>query len=661
MTNITKKLSFEIKGSYYNIHSDNLPGSGYTFNNPMMQTIWTARQADWEYMKENIERPDGSQISWISRWHDNPYWIQTKCLDPMTRNRIIGSATLKFDITNWLFLHVRAGTDYYKQILERIRPVGSFPNDWKDGQYHVYNSAQQEINADFLLSARKEVTDGIILSGNLGGNIMNRKYNDQQTIVSKLVVPEVYSVSNAKETPSTNFYKSEKEIQSLYGAISAEYKDQIFLDITGRNDWSSTLPPKNRSYFYPSVTGSWIFTETFGLDENIFSFGKIRLGWAQVGNDTGPYQLDLTYGASNPIGSVPSFNLASTLPPLDLKNELIESVEIGADFRFFFNRIGIDVTYYKTSAFNQILNAVISNATGYASVRTNAGQLDNKGVEVMLSARPVQTSNFSWDVMVNWSKNKNKVVSLNEQIESLFLYAMPGGGRGPKVYAPVGGDYGTIMGIGYVYDDNDNIVVGSNGIPLTSEVKEIGNVMPDWFGSVTNSINYKGIALSFMIDSKWGGKIFSRSNWNGWQTGAYASSTGLNDKGVDIRLPVDQGGGICFGGVYEDGTPNTTHVYLLGVNYNPFARAERWLYDASYVKLREVILTYSVPTAIASKLRMKGADISVFGRNLAILHSNVPNIDPEASRRSAASTEQGMEYGNIPANRSIGFSLKLTF
>ena len=659
-SNVTDKFSIETRGTYYNIHSDNLPGSGYTFNNPMMQTIWTARQADWEYMKNNIQRPDGSQINWISRWHDNPYWIQNLCLDPFTRNRFMGSVNLRYEFTDWLNLQVRAGTDYYNQTLEKIRPVGSNPNGWKEGQYYVTKQGQQEINADFLLSARKEIGSGITVSGSFGGNIMNNKFDRQQTHVNKLVVPDVYSVSNAKETPWTNYYKSEKEIQSIYGLLTFEYKDQIYIDVTGRNDWSSTLPAANRSYFYPSVTGSWIFTETFGIQNNIFTFGKLRLGWAQVGNDTAPYQLDRTYTSSAPFGSNPLFSLSNTLPPYDLQNELIESIEIGTDLRFFDNRLGIDLTVYKTSAYNQILDAGISNTAGYSSVRMNAGQLDNKGIEVMFNAIPVRTNNFSWDINVNWSKNKNQVISLNDEIETLLLYSGPGGGNGMKVYAPVGGDYGTIMGKGYVYDNGD-IVVGDNGIPLTSEVKEIGNIMPDWFGSISNSFNYKGVRFSFMIDSKWGGDIFSHSNWHGWQTGAYASSAGLNDKGVDQRLPVEDGGGVCFGGVYEDGTPNDTYLFLDGVRWNPFARAERWLYDASYIKLREVSLSYALPQRIYSKLRLKGAEVSVFGRNLAILYSNLPNIDPEASRRSASPTEQGIEYGNIPASRSIGFNIKLSF
>ena len=658
LSKLNDKLSFEVRAQYMNIHSDNLPGAGYTFNNPMMQTIWGARQVDWEYMRDNIQRPDGTQITWIERWHDNPYWMQYKMLDPLTKNRLIGNALMKYEITDWLNFQVRAGTDYSSQQVERQRAWGGVSGGTREGWWEAYSTVRQEINADFLLAARKKVSEDFTIAGNFGGNIMNNKYQDQMTRVPKLVVPDIYAVSNAKEPATTSFYKSEREIQSLYGSFSMEYRNQIFFDLTGRNDWSSTLPPKNNSYFYPSATLSWIFSETLGLDKNMFTFGKLRVGWAQVGNDAGPYRLSQTYGSAMPFGTNPSFSLGNTLPPLDLKNELIDSKEVGADLRFFSNRVGLDVTLYTSSAKNQILSAVISNATGYSTSVINAGRIDNRGIEVMFKVTPVQANDFSWNIDLNWSKNKNQVVELNEQIESYELYKIY---NQITVVAPVGGSYGTMMGKGYVYDDNGNMVVGANGIPKTSDIKEIGNIMPDWIGGMNNTFTYKNFSFGFLLDGRKGGDIFSRTNWDGFSTGVLATTVGLNDRGVEMREPVEAGGGINFGGVFEDGTPNNVYVEMEDARWNGFARGERFTYDASFIKLREMILTWSIPTEALRRFKVKAAEVSLFGRNMAILYSNVPNVDPEAATNSAALGSQGGEYGSIPPSRNIGFTLKLTF
>ena len=639
-----------------NIHG-NLNGSGYTFNNIGMGTIWSARQADWEYMKNNIQNPDGTQISWINRYSNNPYWTQYKNLNPQFKNRFIGSASVKYQFTDWLSLTARAGTDYSNEQVELIRAYYGI-ND-REGRYNVSNYYRQETNADFLFLAKKEVSEAITISGSFGGNLMNNKYHAQTSNVAKLVVPDIYSLSNAKETPTTTYYRREKEIQSLYGAASIEYKGQLFLDITGRNDWSSTLPEDNNSYFYPSFTASWIMTETFDLDPKIFSFGKIRVGLAQVGNDTDPYMLNATYSASTPYANNPLYSLTNTLPPANLVNELITSSELGLDLKFFNSRLGLDLTLYKSVSKNQILSAAISTTAGYASQTINAGQIDNKGVEIILSGKPVVTNDFSWDVMVNWSTNESKVVALNGEIQSLQLYKTEGDAI--AVVAPVGGSYGDMMGAGFVYHENGKPIVNASGVPLTSEVRKLGNIMPDWIGGINNSFTYKGVNLSFLIDAKIGGDVWSRTNADGWATGVLKNTIGLNPKGNPVRDPLADGGGYLFDGVFEDGTPNNVYQYLDDFRWNGFAAGERWLYDASYVKLREVSLSYSLPYSIVSKLKLRGVDVSAFGRNLAILYSNTENFDPEISNRNATQESQGSEFGSNPSARNIGFRIKLTF
>ncbi len=651
-TNLTDKLSFEAKASYINTDG-NLNGAGYTFNNVGMQTVWTARQADWEYMKNNIENPDGTPISWINRWHDNPYWMAKNFLNPQTKDRLIGTASIKYKFNDWLSLTARAGTDFSNEQVELKRAYYSI--NYREGRYSATSYYRQEVNADFLLFARKAISSAITISGSFGGNIMNNKYRQQSSEVAKLVVPGVYSLSNSKETPLTTYYKREREIQSIYGAASIEYKGQLFVDITGRNDWSSTLPINNNSYFYPSITTSWIFTETFAMDPKVFSFGKIRLGIAQVGNDADPYRLLATYAASTPYGNNPLYSLSNTLPPLNLVNELVTSNEMGLDLRFLNGRLALDLTLYKSVAKNQILSAAISQVAGYTSQVINAGQVNNSGIELMLKARPVEVSDFSWDIMVNWSKNKNKIIALNGDIKRLELYKTEG--DAVTVVADVDGSYGDMWGTGFVYHENGKPIVDKDGIPLTSELKKLGNMMPDWIGGINNSFTYKNINLSFLIDAKVGGQIWSRTNADGWATGALKSTTGLNANGKPVRDPVETGGGYLFDGVFEDGTPNTVYQYLDDFRWNGFAAGERWLYDATYVKLREISLSY----ALRLKGKNLGVDLSVFGRNLAILYSKTPNFDPEVSNRNASIASQGSEFGSNPSARNIGFRVKFTF
>jgi len=656
-TNITEKLSFNTKVTYTNTNS-NLNGSGYTFNNVGMQTIWTGRQVDWEYEKNHIENPDGTENAWISVFHDNPYWLQYKNSNPETENRIIGTASIKYQFNNWLSFIARTGIDYSNQQLELIRAYYS-TNDLQ-GRYQVSNFFRQEMNSDFLFSAMKNIMKDLSFSANVGGNIMNRKYRSQSSFVGKLVVPNNYSLANAGEIPTTTYYKSEKEIQSLYTAISLGYKNQLYLDVTGRNDWSSTLPVNKNSYFYPSASTSWIFSNAFKTAGSFFSFGKLRLGIAQTGSDTDPYQLNTTYNAATPYGSAASFSINSQMPPTNLVNELATSSEVGMEVKLFKNRLGIDATLYKTVAKNQILSATVSPTSGFNSQLINAGQVNNSGIELMLSGTPIQSDKFTWDVTLNWSKNTNKIIALNGDIKTLSLYQAEG--NTITVVADVGGSYGDMMGKGFVYDNKSGKpIVDQNGVPLTSDTRKLGNIMPDWLGSINNSFSYGNFNFNFLIDVKWGGDVYSRTNQDGWATGALTSTVGLNANGVSIRDPLNVGGGYLFDGVFADGKPNNIYKYLDDFRWNAFARSERWLYDASYVKLRQVALSYSIPKTVFKKVGLSQVDLSIFARNLAILYTKAKNFDPEVANRGASQSSQGSEYAAPPSARNIGFRVKITF
>jgi hypothetical protein len=327
--------------------------------------------------------------------------------------------------------------------------------------------------------------------------------------------------------------------------------------------------------------------------------------------------------------------------------------------KFLRNRLGIDLTFYKSVAKNQILSAAISPTAGFSSQTINAGQVDNQGAEVVLTGTPIDRNDFTWDVMVNWSKNTSKIIALNGDIERLELYKAEG--NQITVVADVGGAYGDMWGKGFVYHENGKPMVGADGVPLTSELKKLGNIMPDWLGGINNSFTYKSINFSVLIDAKVGGDIYSRTNQDGWATGALKSTVGLNPNGVPVRDPVAEGGGYLFDGVFADGTPNNIYQNLDDFRWNPWARGERWLYDGTYVKLRQLTLSYSLPKSFISKIKLRELDLSVFARNVAILYKKSENFDPEVSNRDASLSSQGSEFASNPSARNIGFRVKLTF
>ncbi|MEO6917419.1 MAG: TonB-dependent receptor, partial [Chitinophagaceae bacterium] len=360
-----------------------------------------------------------------------------------------------------------------------------------------------------------------------------------------------------------------------------------------------------------------------------------------------------------PYGNNPSFALSTSMPPANLVNELVTSSEAGLDLKFLNNRLGFDFTAYRSVAKNQILSAPISPTTGFNTQTINAGQVNNWGIEATITGTPIKTDKFSWDITANWSTNKNKIIALNGDIKRLQLYKTEG--DEVIVVADVNGSYGDMWGKGFVYNESGKRIVDQGGVPLTSELKKIGNIMPDWLGSINNSFSYKSFNFSFLIDARWGGKIYSRTNQDGWATGALTSTVGINAKGASVRDPLNVGGGYLFDGVFQDGKANDVYKYLDDFRWDPFARAERWIYDATYVKLRQITLGYQLPRSLVGKIKVSGIDVSVFARNVAILYKNSENFDPEVSNRGAAQSSQGSEFAAPPSARNIGARIRITF
>ncbi|HEY4334773.1 MAG TPA: TonB-dependent receptor, partial [Puia sp.] len=468
---------------------------------------------------------------------------------------------------------------------------------------------------------------------------------------SQLTIPDLYTIGNVQGQPGTSMYKSEKETQSVYGALNLSYLNWLYLGVTGRNDWSSTLPAANRSYFYPSVSLGWIFSDALNLRSSAFSFGKLRTSWATVGKDTDPYQTMAVYSpSSTPWNGTPFFSGPSTLPPIDLKPEKTLSLEFGTELRFLSDRLGLNMTYYDTKTRNQIMSVNISNPSGYSAMLINAGEIENRGVELTLNGKIIQSPNgLNWGMTINWARNRNRVNKLYPGLTSYNL----GPNVNVQVEAVPGKAWGEIYGGGYLRDASRNIIVDASGLPQPTANVDLGNVTPSWTGGVANDFSYKRFYASVLVDFRWGGDMFSYTAWHDRITGV------LNES---VRNKVRENG-LVVKGVTQDGKPNTQNVaaydYYHG-DYN-WSIVEPAVFKATYIKLREVVIGYSIPVRKTGVF--KSANISLVGRNLALLYtdkSNFAHIDPETGVGNTNSGV-GIEVFQIPPARSLGAKLQLSF
>ena len=667
-SNLGRRLTASVNMNYVNLTNDNIPEGGYSSGN-VMQSIggWFARQVDMKALKDNwgTDDPNGAPYNWNRSYHNNPYWTANKLINTRERNRLYGNVNLTYQFTDWLSLLGRIGTDYSHESRKNTRadrskdvtPGGDF---WQ--QTRTFN----ETNADLILTANKQLNADMRLGGSLGGNYRQSTYQYQRIEADELTVPDLFTISNVKGNPSAGMTDRKKVTNSVFGTLNYSFKDWLFLDATFRNDWSSTLPEGNWSYFYPSVSLGWIFTETFGISRNVLSFAKIRASWAQVGNDTDPYQTSATYVGQSPFGAVTPFRYSRQLPPLGLKPELTTSFELGGDFRFFMNRIGLDLTYYNAVTTDQIMAVDIASSTGYNSMFLNAGEIQNSGVEIALNGKIFQSNDgFNWDIVINWAKNTNKVIKLYvdpETGDELESYQISSNWGSVAVEAVPGGTYGVIKGGAFVRDDNNNIVVGSNGMPQKLAAQELGNITPDFFGGVNNLFSWKGINLSFLVDFRKGGDVFSVTHW----FGAYAGVSQATVDGDPYIKPAVAGkpireGGLIIDGVYEDGSANTSVIAAQDYFEGYWNLHEPSIIDGSFVKLRELVIGYDIPMNNVPVIQ--ALNVSLVGRNLAMLwkhKSNDINIDPETGF-GTTNSGLGMEQYQLPAVRNLGFKIGVKF
>jgi len=708
--NVTAKFRVNASANYISNKSDNIMTAGYTSAGVFQSTCqWFGRQVDMLDLKERWEEIDpvtNEPYNWNHSYHDNPYWTLYKNTNSRDRDRLIGNVNFRYDFTTFLGLEGMVGNDVYSQKITERRAKGS--HDWPEGRFSSYLTTRNQMIARTQLNFNKDFGDFSVVAL-VGGEYNHYNYHQNNTFVSELIIPDLYAVSNAAAPATTGMSETHTELQSAFATANLGFRSYLFLDLTARNDWSSTLPADNNSYFYPSVALGFVVTEALGLQSNILSYAKLRASYAEVGGSAGAYALKGTYDASNPFRGNPSLSYGNTLPPLGLMPQKKKSIEAGIDLKFLSNRIRLDATYYKENTTNQIMNISISRMTGFNNQTINAGNIQNQGVELTLRLTPVQISDFRWDIMVNWATNKNKVIELTEGIDDLYLYS---GSWGTRVYARVGEPYGQLMGNDIVrenavihYRDDaetitdyveytgrpvvqDSLISASNynasllgRLIQTPQMTLLGNVTPDWFGGVNSALSYKDFNFSFLVDFRKGGVQYSVTDWFGAYAGVTAETAATNANGKNVRDPVADDGGVLVDGVYgtvkSDGTPqftdasgndvttpveNTTYVGAL-----TYYETDYWgkpglsVFDASFVKLREVILGYTFHDISAlQKAGISSINFSLVGRNLWLIHSNMPHVDPE-NAISAGNTSLGMNTTPIPSARTFGFNLKFTF
>jgi TonB-linked SusC/RagA family outer membrane protein len=675
---LTPKLTFTANANYNKLNSDNLPGTGGTrATSTMLQFTWFGRQVDIDQLKNYLDE-NGTPFNWNNSYYSNPYFVAYENTVSQNRNRIIGNVALNYKISKGLDFNFRTGTDYYND-RRKIR-IAYGTNGTPYGSYTETGFTFNETNTESTINFNRKLGSNISIEVLAGGNIRSSYTEENVQSAPRLAVAGLYALTNSRDplVSSNNFGRL--KTYSAFASAQAGYRNYLFLNVTGRNDWSSTLPAKNRSYFYPSFSASLVLTEAFNIKSSVLDYAKVRGGWSKVGKDADPYRSVNTYSFGAPFGSYPQLTASTTDLNPDLKPETTNSTEFGAEAILFNKRVRIDLSFYNTNSFDQILSVDVSQSTGFRSKLLNAGSINNKGFEFQLGLTPVK-GKFSWDIDLNYAVNRSKVIEL-DKAGLLQNYVI--GSNSAQVIASVGQPYGTLFGNAFLRNAAGDIIVNATGAPQTDPTKKIlGKYTPDWIGGITNTFSYKGLSLSVLIDASFGGSIYNGTYATGTYTGVLASTLpgrAAEYGGLSYYYPGNikangtvqlttgaaaPGGetvyddGIIFKGVGADGKANTK-ILPAQIYYKSFRTIdEANIFDASYVKLREIKLNYNLPDKWLRSLGITGASVSLVGRNLAILHKNVTDIDPEVAFNTG--NAQGLESLSNPSSRSYGINLNLKF
>lgn len=649
-------------GSVQYIHNSgrNRPGVGYSGRNPLQSMFnWFGRQVDIEALRDFSKGglanggPATREFNWNYSYHNNPFWVMEENPQTDDRDRLIGSVSVNYQIAEGLNANLQTGSDIYRLGVQQLYARGSedFINLAYNGGFRFVSDYRNDNNTGLTFTGTRRLASWLDLNAVAGGGLRREYFNTNSQQTTGLVVPRVYNPSNAAVAPSITQDITRREVQSVYGSAAFTIKNWWTIEGTARNDWSSTLPANNNSYFYPSVNTSVVLTDAVpGLQSKVLSSFKLRGAMARVGSDAPAYSLVPVFlGESQRFAGQPQYRLDTKLANAALKPEITRSDEVGAEIGLFDNRVQLDASVYNKSTRNQIFDVEISGASGFDRKWVNAGEISNKGFESLLTVALLQSPKFSWNTTFNFARNRSKVVDLAPDVETIVLGR--GGFGDVIVEARKGEPYGAIRGYKYQRDAGGNILV-DGGFPLSeSDLSVLGNIQPKWTGGWSNQITVGNFSLGTLIDVRKGGKLYSVTNMFGEYAGVLANS--LRGREVDWNDP-----GVVVEGIdVVTGLPNTTAITAEEYYHGLFGFTERYVYDAGYVKFRELRLAYNLPQSWASRiLGASEASIALTGRNLK-MWTNVPNIDPEFAYSSR--NDQGIEVNMSPNPRSIGFNLRI--
>ena len=678
-----ENLQADVAANYVNTDIDGLPITGYSGINVQFNHFGQRQIALGEdsYLRD-YQRANGVHRNW--NWAstraaalgilpgqnsgliyaNNPYWGRYENFATSNTQRAYGKVRLAYDFTDALTLSAQTGTDYYLEHREERTAVGSSlggnadAGDYSDDSYEV-----QETFGQARLDYNGQLSEDLSLTAFAATEYRyENRHENEGSAEGGLSSANVYTLENSVLRPAINDYFQEKAVYSLFGSANLGWRDLLYLNLTARNDWSSTLPDDSNSYFYPSVSSSFVFSSLPALSESdVISFGKIRLAYARVGSDTQPYRLDVTYPLGTPYGEAPVQSLPSQLPNSQLRPEVTTSWEVGTQLQFFNNRLGLDATYYTETTEDQILPVQISDASGYSTFVVNAGVVSNQGFELGLSATPVLTDAFQWDLSANWSKNVNEVEDLYRDVQAFNIGPSV---FGPDVQARVGEPIGTFYGSDFVRDADGNKVISPDGTYLSSAPQVLGNYQPDWTAGLSTTLSYKRLSASVSFNGQKGGEVYSLSN-------TWGNYSGMFQQTVDDK--VRQLGVIPTDAVYfPNGEPADGYSSASGQPFNQRVDAQSYfgnwylgprsmvVYDASYIKLREARIGYTLPQRWLGNTFVRNLTVSAIGRNLALLMKNTPNFDPSLVALSSTNL-QGIEAGPAAPRRRYGISVRLNF
>ncbi len=669
-TKVTPKLSVDVKGNLFTEEVENRPALTDDVNNIGNGLIGIAGNFDQAWL-QNYQTEDGEYIDYTGNiFRANPYWTLNKTSNKSDKTRFSGYAQINYEINDKLSFNLQGGTDFFTFRHENFYDKNTPTQE--GGALTELNLNVSESNFQGLINYHTEINKDFYISAYLGGNLMQSRRQGKNILASQISVPGKADLSNFTEV-SVNPFDIKREVQSVFGSAELSYKEYLFFTLQARNDWASTLPEANRSFLYPSADLSFVATDAFDITSKTLSFAKVRMAYGQVGRDFIPYQTQLYYNLSGkslggyPMGDI----LGSTIPNPNLKPETKTTFEIGTDVKLFNNRIGLDFTYYNERTTDALIQLPVPETTGYRFASLNAATLTNNGVEILLTARVLEMKNgFNWDLTANYARNRNNVEKLHEQVENYVVSNARW--AGVSIVATEGQPFGTIIGAGFLKDENGNrIHNGSNGRPMPTEQPiALGTSLPDWTGGLISSMTFKGIELKAALDIRVGGNIFSMTNMTMHQNGAHLNTLDGRDSWNEFqqerRATEDAGGnpddvpqdgrGYIGEGVKENGETNDIAIspadYWGAIGNNI---PEPFIYDASYVKLRDIGLSYQLPASLLKKTPFTGIKIGIIGRNLVTFSKHTPNIDPESNYNNG--NGQGLEYGSLPGRKRYGFNL----